>query len=434
MKVFLIWFLVIGLFISSCQQSPTETVASKAIESKLQSLLDDGEYFDLKISLEKYSEGLSRQKRKYFSAFIENAFNRNASSINIVNDLQRDLHIDLNDSSKAQLLLLQQDNYIKTFKYREAGETGKQVLQKYKKILSQNKLADIQNKTLIYAGSSDILPQKVFLKKNMVIPWKKDKAGLMTVPITSARQKHDFVFDTRAGISVIMMSYAKKLGIRMLGVNYEEGSGTTGKMFQAELGVADSIDVGDIRVHNVLFHVLPDEILSFPSMGYAIHGIIGFPVITALKEVQINQNGNMTIPLHPTEKTSGNLMFDESAIVLRLRTDDDTLSFYFDSGANSSHLFSNYFNRYESQIKKITQPDTVELGGVGGTERKQVYHLPSFTLYAGDGKANFRNLEVLTSPNYPGQKYFGNLGQDLMSQFEETTLNFEHMSIDFKMK
>jgi hypothetical protein len=395
-------------------------------------LLVDGEYFDLKASLEKYGEGISQQKRKYFSAFIENAFNRNASSINIVNDLLKDLHNDLNDSSKAELLLLQQDNYIKTFNYRDAGETGKQVLEKYKQVVSQNRIEDIQNKTLIYVGSSDIPPQKVFLKNKTAIPWKKDKAGLMTIPVTSNRQTDDFVFDTRAGMSVVMKSYAKKLGIRMLGVNYEEGSGATGKMFQAELGVADSIDIGDLRVHNVLFHVLPDNILSFPSMDYAIHGIIGFPVITALKEIQINQNGNITIPLHPTKNRSGNLAFDESAIVLRLRTDVDTLSFYLDSGANSSQLFSNYFNRYESQIKKIAQPDTVDLGGVGGTKKKQVYHLPAFTLYVKGSKANFENLEVLTSPNYPGQKYFGNLGQDLISQFEETTLNFEDMYIDFK--
>ena len=48
-----------------------------------------------------------------------------------------------------------------------------------------------------------------------------------------------------------------------------------------------------------VFQVLPDSILSFPSMEYEIAGLIGFPVIKELKELHIYQNGKMIVSTNP---------------------------------------------------------------------------------------------------------------------------------------
>ena len=83
-------------------------------------------------------------------------------------------------------------------------------------------------------------------------------------------------------------------------------------------------------------------------------------------------------------------------------------------------------------MKQIARIDTIEVGGVGGTQKKQAYSLPIFRLEIGDKKAELKDIQVLTNPTYEGQKYHGNLGQDLLTQFTEITLDFDDMSMSFE--
>jgi hypothetical protein len=319
------------------------------------------------------------------------------------------------------------------FDYKNAAASGKQVMQQFKTVFDEKKILAIENKNTIYEGLAETPYQKTILPQNPIIQFKRDKVGLITIPVATGSINYDFIFDTRAGMSTIMKSYARKLNLRMLGVRYLEGSGVTGNTFEAELAVADSLMIGNVKVFNVVFQVLPDEILSFPSIGYSLNGIIGFPVIVQLRRLRIHNNGTITIPTAENHTLPNqNLAFNESAMVVRAGADNDTLSFYLDSGATSSELFSNYFVEKESKVKQAARIDTVEVGGVGGIKKKQVYTLPTFSLRIGDKDGLLKNIQVLTTPTYPGQKYYGNLGQDLLSQFSEITLDFDGMSVSFK--
>jgi hypothetical protein len=420
-------------FVTSCGESPAQSdfIQDPETEKKLQALLDKRDYFALRDILKICQDSLSREKYQYFSAFVQNAFNQNKFSIETVNNLLEKKH-NLPDSLLAELMLLQRDNYIKLFDYKKAASTGALVIQRFADIFDENKIHGIKNKNTIYEGLATTPSQKVVIPENAIIHYKKDKVGLMTLTVTSGGELHDFIFDTRAGISVIMKSYAEKLKLRMPGVRYLEGSGITGKTFEAELGIADSLMVGDIKIFNVVFQVLPDEILSFPSLNYSMKGIVGFPVIAQWRKLRINQNGTITV-LKKSDTTSlHNLAFDEAAMVVQTRTDDDTLSFYLDTGANHSELFSNYFYEKEALLKQIAGIDTVEVGGVGGLQKRQVYSLPTFSLQIGDKTAVLNDIQVLTKPTYAGQKYYGNLGLDLLTQFSEVTLDFNAMSLSLK--
>jgi hypothetical protein len=253
----------------------------------------------------------------------------------------------------------------------------------------------------------------------------------MNVPVKTNSSSFNFVFDTRASISTIMRKYAEKLELRMLDVRYKESSGITGKTFDAQLAVADSLYVGDLLIRHVVFQVVPDSILSFPSIEYEIKGLIGFPVIKELRELHIHQNGLMTTSASTKSNVVQNLAFDEATTVVSLRTPKDTLSFHFDSGANSSQLYANYFRRFESEVKSNAKFDSVQIGGAGGMDKIDVYILPEFELRIGNKMAKFSDIHVSTRPPYSNQKYCGNLGQDLISQFDELILNFESMYVEF---
>jgi hypothetical protein len=424
---------IIILFALSCRERSSQKHfdPDQETEKTLYSLVNKHEYFDLKDILAKNQGAVSPAKHQFFLAFVQNAFNQNSLSIETIGDLMNTEH-KLPDSLVVQLMLTQRDNYIKLFDYKNAAAVGEEMINQFKNLIDETKLNSIKNKNKIYQGLIRTPAQKTILTESAIIDWKRDKVGLMTVPVATGDSTHDFIFDTRAGISVIMRSYAEKLKLRMLGVRYLEGSGITGKTFEAELGVADSLMLGNIKVFNVVFQVLPDEVLSIPSMDYSMKGIIGFPVILQWRNFRINQNGTITIGSKPNKASLQNLAFDESAIVLRTHADEDTLSFYIDSGANHSELFSNYFQKKESLVKQTARVDTIEVGGVGGTQKKQAYALPIFRLEIGGKKAELKDIQVLTKPTYQGQKYHGNLGQDLLTQFTEVTFDFDDMSMSFK--
>jgi len=111
----------------------------------------------------------------------------------------------------------------------------------------------------------------------------------------------------------------------------------------------------------------------------------------------------------------------------------DTLGFKFDTGATTSDIFDNYFRRHKEDIMRRGKASTIKLGGAGGVVEKEVYTLENFAIRVGSETATLKQVSVHKDP-IPNlnEKFYGNLGQDIMTQFEETILNFQDMYVDFK--
>jgi hypothetical protein len=327
-------------------------------------------------------------------------------------------------------MLLLRDNHFKTFHYDQAAEVGRQLLSHYKNVLG-DRSHDVENTLIIHEGLKGIPPQRIDLT-NASLKWKPNKIGLIEIPIRTVDNNFPIVFDTRAHISTVTKTFARKLGLKILDVSFEESSGITGRKFRSGLGIADSLYIGDILVRHAVFQILPDEQLYFPTVHYTLHGILGFQVITQLKEVHIYKNGDFVISPSTARSDLRNLAFDRSTTVLSIKKDKDTLSFHFDTGATSSDFYNTYFDRYKEEILKEGKAETVESGGAGGTIKVDVYIIPEVNLAIGNNQFVLRQISVRTMPTYKGQKYYGNIGQDLIQQFDEMVLNFEDMYVDFR--
>jgi Aspartyl protease len=409
---------------------PAPPVVDLAADADLQTLLEARDYFALRSDLEKTGTNISTERKMYFRAFAESAFNHCPESIALIEALLGRTDAFPADSARVDLLLLLRDNYFKTFQYAKAARTGREALGKYKGLLG-DRLHDVENTLLIHDGLSTVPAQTVDLVRTS-IKWKPNTLGLIEIPIRTGQAELPIVFDTRAHISTVTASFARKLGLRILDVTYEESSGITGKKFQSGLGIADRLYIGGVLVRHAVFQVLPDEQLYFPSFKFTLQGILGFPVITQLKEVHIFKNGDFVIS--PTGGASAlrNLAFDGSTTVLSVRQGNDTLSFHFDTGATGSEFYSTYFDRYRQSIVKEGQRHTVETGGAGGSIKIDVYALPVVDLSISDRKVVLTEVGVRTTPAFKGQRYYGNLGQDVIRQFDEMVLNFVSMYVDFK--
>src|ERR1022692_1375054 len=425
-----ILFLISFLIFSCTQHNKKNIESESSIEKTLQALLQNGEYFKLKTELQENQAKLSVDNLQFYQAFVESAFNHYPKSILLSKSLLEKSDSSLQDSTRVNLLLLLRDNYFKTYQYKKATETGQEILTNYKAILG-DRLHDIENSLLIHEGLKDIPPQQIGLKK-VSLKWKYNKLGLIEIPIKTKTSTLGIVFDTRAHISTVTQSFAKKMGLRILDASFEESNGLTGIKFKSGLGVADTLYLGDMLIQNAVFQILPDEQLHFPSINYTLDGILGFQVITQLNEVQIYRDGDFIISPVSTTVNLNNLAFDGSTTVISVIQGTDTLSFHFDTGATGSEFYSNYFNRYKPEIIKNGKTDMVETGGAGGSVKTLDYILPTINLKIGEKKIELKDVAIHTTPSFKGQKYNGNIGQDVIAQFDEMVLNFEYMYLAFK--
>jgi hypothetical protein len=421
------------LLLLLCCSFACRHASSPQLEKEWQSWLDQKEYFKLRSSLELHKYGVDPEKALYFRAFIDNVFNMNVESIQDIRALIEGYGDHLPDSVKARLKLLEEDNYFKTFQYAMAARVDNELIDHYKKAMDSAAYADVRNTALITNGLAGVPLQEAQIPGNVVLPWTKNKVGLMEIPVRHGDSTYLAIFDTRANISSVSATYAKKLGIRMLNVSYDEGAGVTGQRFKCSLGVADSLRINEILMKNVVFQVMPDEVLYIAPIDLSLNIIIGYPVIAQWREIRIHQNGTMTIPAKPGHADWHNLAMDGLDPVICAIAGPDTLGFKFDTGASSSDLFDNYFRRYRQDILKKGKASTIRLGGAGGVVEKDVYMIRDFSIRVGSKTATLKQVAVHKDP-IPNlnEKYYGNLGQDLIGQFSEMILNFESMFIDFK--
>jgi hypothetical protein len=403
-------------------------------DRQMQSLLDRKEYLQLKTGLSLLGSHLSRERRIYFRAFVENAFNQNLQSEKDIESLLTEYATILHLREKAALLRLQSNNYLRTFAYAKAAQVDREIINHFSNAYDSATIKEIKNDLLIHGALANTLPQELIKTGNTLLPWTRDKIGLIEISIKCRDSLFSAIFDTRANISSINRTYAAKLGLKMLDVSYEEGSGITGIRFKTGMGIADSLYLGNILIRHVVFQVMPDEILNIPSIGFSMNIILGFPVIEQLQEVHFFREGPMLIPLKPSPAGLTNFAIDGLDIVLFLRTEqNDSLGFYFDSGATSTEFFSIFFKKYQEHITSAFKPDSVQNGGAGGVVNTKVYIMDSINLYVGKKKTTLAKVAVLTDPiGNMHELFYGNIGQDFISQANELVINFKDMYIDIR--
>jgi len=419
------WALIIACL--SCHAP-----ADRHIEQSLQSLLDQKEYFKLKSALASNEDRISPQKRLYLQAFVDNVFNRNNSSNEQIETLLKQYSSVLSDSIKADLFGLKADNEFKTYQYAKAAAADNELVTHYRHVVDSNGYENIKTSALMASALANIPPQQAAITENTTIPWTRDRLGLMEIPVRYHDSTCQGVFDTGANISCITTSYARRLGIRTLNVSFNVNT-STGIVVKSDLGIADSLRIGNIILQHVVFQVLPDEVLFFAPFHFSINMIIGYPVMSQLKEVHIFRDGRMTIPLQPAGSGLGNLALDGLYPIVSCNVGGDTLCLMFDSGAGTTDLTNTYFNKYKKYIQEHGKEKTARQGGAGGFVTVKTYSLDSLHLRIGTKAVALAEVAVHIDPGPQSDKnLYGTLGQDVVSKFNEMILNFDSMYIDFR--
>ncbi|NIG55456.1 retropepsin-like aspartic protease [Chitinophaga sp. Cy-1792] len=387
-------------------------------------LIKTKNFFKAKEVFDNNKDLLNKDQLLFASAVLDNAFNKLDHSNQTIRQLTAAPNT-LPDSLQLQLYKTEEDNLVKLYDYKGAKYAVENILQRCGKLLSADEKEDLANDLKIWSALQNIGRQRVSIKGDNHLKMTKDKAGLNNLEVATANDTMSFIFDTGANMSTISRSAATQLKMQLIPTDITVLS-ITGNQVTAQLAVCDSLKLGHISFYNVVFLVLADEGLTFPQISYQIQGILGFPVIEALKEIQITKDGYFNVPRQETkiDAPSNMAMFGLTPLIYV-----DDMHFTFDTGAESTMLYDNFYQKYKKDIDGHYRRTKISFGGAGGKVVVGGYKI-DHTFNILNKAVELKQVSLLRK-NLPPMGVYGNIGQDVIRQFDKMTLNFDKMFIKF---
>ncbi len=424
--------LLVVLMLLVVSNFAEDTIAGNYDDSffnTLYSLYDNEEFFRFRNMLEASGPGLESWQILYFEALYQSINNKPNRSNEFADSLINNFSDSFPDSLKKDIYSVMITNYVHLRNYKKAMEITQTVLNKFGNDLKPNEKENYLNTGIIWEILKDLPPQIAEIKGDTKLKFGSSFAG-KTINVKINGDESEFIFDTGANFSVVMKSYAKKVGIKILKGTFKVNS-VTGTKVDSEVGYAEEVKIGNMIFRNVVFLVFPDEALTF-SMGLSIEAIIGFPIIRDMREIRISEDG-MFIPLNPDTKAYNNFLLNGFSPIIEMLKGKDSLSFAFDTGAKRTMLYQPYYNFYKSEIDGKYEPEEIKVEGAGGAKYFKGFKLNNINLKTANVSYTLEDVDLI-SESIEGResKYFGNLGRDYIWQYRSYTINFETMFIDFK--
>lgn len=242
------------------------------------------------------------------------------------------------------------------------------------------------------------------------------------------------IFDTGANISVISASEAARLGLDVKAVDAVLG-GMTGKTTATQVATGVPLVVGNVRVSNVAFMVVPDTQAPFSDLPPGQRGIVGISVILAMQ----------TLRWHGADRTfecgfepgvfdlaQANIAFNQAWPVTQVVVEGQPIDLTLDLGAQTTDLYPLFAEAFPG-LMQTGRKTSHDLTGFGGTATFASMTIPSVAMQFGGVQATIRDADVLLAEPVPGgHPFFGNLGMDVFNQAREAALDFGRMALTLK--
>ena len=396
---------------------------------EIDALIEGKDFFRARDLYRKSEDRLTELHRLKSGFFLNNVFNRPDSCIHKMNMLLDKHGNEISDSLKFRLLSIGHVNYSKIYNYRKAKETLALLLSEYEHWLSDAEEQDYKNTLAIWTALENQPGQQIELNSTVNLKIARDKAKLQNLLVSLEGEEQYFVFDTGANLSTITETAARRFGLKYLPGTVEVDA-ITGNEIRSRIAIAPRLHLGSLTVRNAVFLVFPDEALAFPEIDYQIHGIIGFPVIEGMKEIEITRDDRFIVPDKRSTFSERNLAIDFLTPLIYLKDKTGTGTYTFDTGAMSTMLYDTYYRKNKKELDDTYREEEVTIGGAGGLISKKGMYI-TFTPEIGQKQISMDSVIVLREALKKDNPYLGNIGQDLMAKFEKVTFNFEDMFIRF---
>lgn len=271
--------------------------------------------------------------------------------------------------------------------------------------------------------------QQVASYRPQAEPVHTDKVGLPRATAVIDGVAQEAVLDTGANLSVVSLSTARRLGLRM-----RQGDASVGSASRAavavRLGIADTLSFAGLTLHNVAFLVLDDQQLAMPVPGgYRIDAILGYPVLRELQRFRITAAGRLEpalSPASPAAAATGNLRMVGNDLYVRAQVGGQPVAMHLDSGAASSALSSWFASRHAGLLQGLRQ-HRQHVAGAGGATVSHTLTWPDVCVRLAGRGTVLASLDVeqagsAGSPNL--------LGEDVLHAFDWWSVDFGRMRVE----
>ena len=418
--------LVILVWASPPHPQRTETAPSSAIN--FDQLLRDRHYLELERALSSKSN-LTSSDLAFFKGVMANRRNRVAESIKMLEPLVSSLSATNKDRAVIALSTLA-DDYEKTFRYSNAADAYADLENRFGSSMDENERARASREALRWNLLRGAPPQSSEVKRPFTVPITRDKVGLPEVSVEFGKFHESLILDSGANLSAISVSLAQRLGLK-LSSSVATSSGIAGRRMTVHTAVIPELKMGDAKLRNVAVIVINDDDLVIPDMHYHIPGSIGFPVLSALGRITFFADGRFGVESKPAADAPGgeeNLFLQRLTPIVAADVAGAEMLFTIDTGSTGSFFTVQYYLEHRSDFTSQAIGD-FDLAGAGGVRTYPAYLAGRLNIKMGGACVEVNELPVVTQTRgLPDDKFYGNVGQRILSQFKSYTFDFQNMS------
>jgi hypothetical protein len=400
--------------------SPTAPVQ----ESNLQTLFDQNRFFELKDVLAETP--VSGPEASFFQGVVDNRFGAFASAEAA---LSKYLEQTGPLPHRQDAVLTMADCAVKQYQYKKAAGLYEQVIADFGEKLSLEDAEDYRNVGGMWQALADAPPQTVTIEGDSKVT--SASGVLRQWPVEIGGKTQGMLLDTGANFSVIRKSLAESFGFKLVQSKVMV-TGITGVKTPAVLGISPEMKFGSATIKNAVFLVFEDAALNVGG-GVQLDGLIGYPIISALGRVTFTKGGELLISTTAPGSGKPNLCIDGFSMLVEGKREEQRLVFQLDTGASRTAFYPSFLAKFSDWVKKDGKEATDRFGGVGGVKSVPSYQMESLSMDIGGKHVTLANALIHKEFSADRSKEIdGNLGVDLIRQFDGMTLDFRSMQMMFE--
>ena len=370
-------------------------------------------------------------ERDYFAGMLANRGGHIPDSIQLLNRVLPSIRTSRPDRAVVALLTLA-DDYIKNFQYGDAAQIYDDLLAHFSSQLRPDELKGAKDDAGLARILRETPAQTVTWDGAVRLKTERNPLNSMNVDLTVNGVQGPWLLDTGANLSVVSKSFAERLGLKPLPGVTQTQAGLTGTENPLRVALLPTLPMGGATLHNVVVLVLDDANLNIDlgKQAYQINGIIGYPVFQALRTITFLHDGEFEAGDEARAAgTRARMYMNQLTPIIECKVEGRDLPFSFDTGAASTDLLVRYYQQFHSASKGWKRSKTMS-AGAGGVVKRKIYMQPQVKLGIGDKTVTLEKVPIYTSGTGTdtNEQLYGNLGQDVVADFESFTLDFSTMT------
>lgn len=253
------------------------------------------------------------------------------------------------------------------------------------------------------------------------------KSNVIWLPVFINGKKYEFILDTGASYSALSKSFAEEIGaglvrdtIDLHGANHSGGTRTQRALIR-------QMNIGGMKVNNILAYVLSDNQLDTLVCTDAI---LGMDFLKLAGNISIDFKRN-TVTLGRTDhKSNGhipNLYIEpNNTLCLSANINSEPQNLKLDTGCTMTDLSYIWYSSHKDNVADLNKSNVL-LGTYGSTEKKGLLSMPEVSFEVDGKEALVHNVLIHTTPD--GNQHSGTVGLELLRKFNKVNINLQNMTL-----